>query len=167
MIPKMSFESIGNAISTAAPLLASALLGPAAGTVVGLITSVFGGDPKNTNDLIKRITADPESAVKLAQIQADNIVQLQTIELQRLQVGFNEIASARQREVNLAEQNAKTGHINFTQDILAISIVMLSFSYFFCCFYFPQYKNEIVMGGAIGFVSQILGYYFGNMLKGK
>lgn len=161
----MSLESIGNVIAKAAPLLASALLSPAAGAVVGMITSVFGGDSKNTGDLLKRIATDPESAIKLAQIQSDNIVKLQEFKLDKLQMQLDDVDSARNREVSLAEQHAKTGHVNFTQDILAISIVVLSFLYFFCCFYFPQYKNEIVMGGAIGFVSQILGYYFGNMLK--
>lgn len=86
----MSIESIVNIIAKGAPLLASALLGPAAGAVAGMIAGVFGGNSSDLKDLAKRISLDPESQVKLAQIQADNIIKLQQLEIERLKVESDE-----------------------------------------------------------------------------
>lgn len=97
----MTFSDIGNAIAKTAPLLASALFGPAAGTVVGLLTSVFGGDSNNPKDLLSRIITDPQSAIKLAEIEANNKVMLQQLEIEKLKIESSERIA--QTEVNKAE----------------------------------------------------------------
>jgi len=64
----MDWSKLGNYVADAAPVLGTALGGPAGAAVGGIIASVFG--TKNDPDAIEAaIKADPEAAAKLMQIQ--------------------------------------------------------------------------------------------------
>jgi hypothetical protein len=52
-----------------APLLATALGSPVAGIVTGLVATAFNADPNDIQDVIKKISTDPDSETKLAELE--------------------------------------------------------------------------------------------------
>ena len=77
----MDWKDLAGLVGKAAPLLGTLIGGPAAPIVGSMIAAAFGAD--NTPDAIHAaVLANPEAAVKLAQIQADNSVQLQQLAVQ-------------------------------------------------------------------------------------
>lgn len=97
----MKWSDVADAIGKAAPILANVLTGNIPGAVVAagsLIASAFG--VANTPDAIHAaIASNPEAAIKLAQIEADNRTQLQTLAMQTAQHEL-EAETARLVEVN-------------------------------------------------------------------
>lgn len=157
----MSLEAISNVISKVAPILGNVLIGNTGGAVMELITSVFGGDPKNPEDVINRIKQDPEYAVKLAKIQADNIVRLQELEIERLAIQ-NDGLCAQFEDVQDAR---KYGGRDETQRQLAIGFTVGFFLYLISLYWFPQFKNEMIIGGLIAIEGQIINFYYGGMFR--
>ncbi len=172
----MSFQSIGNAISKAAPLLASALLSPAAGAVVGMITSVFGGNSADLKDLATRISLDPDSQIKLAQIQADNIVKLQQLEIDKLKlqseerIAFSDNESAEkisQAEINKQDSISENKYqSNWRPTVGYICCLGLSWSFFIQPFFVfiavlagcKQSFPTIPMGDLMTLLAGMLGF---------
>ena len=122
----MSLEALGSLIAKAAPLLGSALAGPAGAAIGSVIATKFGGDVNATNDLINRIETDPTAKIKLLEIQSNNEVELQRIHMimaenelkyayLKIETEHKERDSARQREATLAQ----AGQRDLTPAILA------------------------------------------------
>ena len=66
----MKWDKLGKVVARAAPLLGSLLPIPGGAALGGLIAGAFGGNPNDPAELAKLIEADPDSAVKLKQIEA-------------------------------------------------------------------------------------------------
>lgn len=157
----MTLSDVGSAISKSAPLLATALLGPAAGSVVGMITSIFGGDIKDPQDILKRITTDPTAQIKLAEIEANNKIKLQELEIDRLQIEMDDIASARQREADLA----KAGIRDNTPRILAMGYTLAYFIFLLMQYFIPESRNDAILSCLSSGEVIILTYYYGSSHK--
>lgn len=73
----MNWADLAQTVSKVAPLLGSLLGGPAGGAVGGIIASALGtgGTPQDISEAL----ANPETLVKLKQIEADKIVKLQEL----------------------------------------------------------------------------------------
>lgn len=97
-------DTLISLVSKAAPLLATALGGPAAGAAVSMISSAFGVDTKDTQQLIDKIRLDPASQLKLAEIQATHVVQLQQLEIERLKIDSSE----RLAQISVAKADAES-----------------------------------------------------------
>jgi hypothetical protein len=52
-----------------APVLATALGSPVAGIVTGLVATAFNADPKDIEDIVKRVSTDPDSELKLTELE--------------------------------------------------------------------------------------------------
>lgn len=175
----MSMDSLIQIVSKAAPLLGGALGGPAGAAIGSLIASKFGGSQQDTDDLLSRIQADPQSAAKLLEIQSNNQVELEKIHMQIAQnslkydsiqklTDFRDRDSARQREVELA----KSGQRDHTASILAYALTVGAFcvlSYLFLMDV-PEDNKEII----VAMVSTLttvwvtaMGYYFGSTSEKK
>lgn len=139
----MTFSDLATFVGKSAPLLANALLGPAAGSAVGMITSIFGGNSENADDVFKKMVRDPEVQMKLMQLEADQKIKLQELEIQRLkidsserlaQVEVNKIDSSSQDKYQ-ARWRATIAYIcgaglawaYFLQPILAFIVITLGF----------------------------------------
>jgi hypothetical protein len=85
-------------LKTVAPTLATALGGPLAGAATGiLIGKLGGGDAKAAETAIA--SADPETLVKLQQIDADFKAKMEELGVQEEQLAYADTASAREREM--------------------------------------------------------------------
>lgn len=67
----MDWSDVGKAAAKAAPLLGTALLGPAGGAIGALVASVFGVEAE-PDKVAAAIKADPEAAIKLRQIENEH-----------------------------------------------------------------------------------------------
>src|SRR5687767_214532 len=94
----MSWSDIGKNIIKSAPLLGTALMGPAGGAVGTLIASAFDADPTNVEDILTKVSTDPNSLIKLKEIEANNKNRLSEIALEEYKAALQDKASARNRE---------------------------------------------------------------------
>lgn len=112
--------NLSSAISKYAPLLGSVVssMNPIAGMAVNLVAQAFGADPKNTDDIIAKISADPEAAIKLKQIeyQHEEILQKTSTE---------DRINARDREEKVMQL---TGRPDYVLDAIAFLVIIGYFS---------------------------------------
>lgn len=87
----MDWKDIAGIVGKAAPLLGGALLGPAGAVGGKLIAAALGVD-EAPDKVAAALQADPQAAIKLAEIEANNKTQLQRMTL--------EAETARLAEVN-------------------------------------------------------------------
>jgi len=91
------WSQIGDFAADAAPALATALGGPAAGGAAKLVAGAFGGDSDKPEDLLERVQQDPEAAAKLKRIETQHKERLEELALEgekaRLQAGTQEQAA--------------------------------------------------------------------------
>lgn len=95
----MNWKEVGGVVADAAPFLGTLLGGPLGGAVGGIVASVF-GTAENPSEVAQAIKVDPQSAVKLAEIEAE--VKKRHVEL-ATQVKLAELQADTQR---LATVNA-------------------------------------------------------------
>jgi hypothetical protein len=172
----MDWKDIAGTVAKSAPLLGGILGGPvggAIGGVISLIGSAFGLTPAETTpDKIKQMmTTDPAAAVKLAEIEANNKVELQKIileqnrlALQEKQAELADTDSARQRERDVVKT---TGKVDINLYLLAWTIVLGFFGLTALLMYIklPVGQTEVIFmlfGGLVSGFSTVLGYFFGS-----
>ncbi len=163
----MEFKKVSDFVVKYAPLLGSAISisNPMAGMAIGLIAQMFGADVKNPDDILAKMSNDPNVEVKLKQIEADQkeaIIQSQTAEFQ---AAVSDRESARDREEKIIQL---TGNRDWIIDLIAV-IVIVSFFTLCALNYFVDLKDDHVMVMLIGQVSSgfmlCLSYYFGSSSK--
>lgn len=176
----MEWKDVGSVVGKAAPLLGSILTGNVPGAIMSagsLIASLFGVE--NTPQAVQAaIAADPQAAVKLAEIEATNRVELQKLAVQaaanelahetnRLSIEAGDRDSARNREIQLNDRTPK---------ILAYTVVAGFFGIAFYAIggYVEGLKDPTtaaMVGGIIGYASakadQVISYYFGSSSGSK
>lgn len=142
-----------------APLLGNLLGGPLGASVVSTIANTFGADPNDTTDIFKKINADPQATEKL--------IELQKVELQRTQMQLNDIANARQREVELA----KSGKVDDTPRLLALGFtagfLILTLVLGILKIVYPEFNLDTLFMGLSNAEMIVLTYYFGSSNKDK
>lgn len=79
----MNWKDLGKKVAQAAPLLGGALGGPGGAAIGGLIASAFGGDPNDPEALAAKIQNDPQSAIKLREIETRHKERLEELALDR------------------------------------------------------------------------------------
>lgn len=138
----MDLKSLGQSIiNLGAPLLGSVIGGPAGATIAQILTSEFGGNSNDPEDLLNRIKLDPNAATKLYEIQASNKVQLQQIAMQmadndmrhhteQLDIAAKDTADARQN-------NAQTKSL--MPEIISFLIMV---GFFGCIWVIVAYKQD-------------------------
>jgi hypothetical protein len=172
----MDWKDIAGTVTKAAPMLGTLLGGPvggAIGGVIALIGSAFGLSPAETTpDKINSLLAtDPAAAVKLAEIEANNKIELQKLileqdrlMLQHRQAEFSDTASARDREKEVVKA---TGKVDINLYLLAWTIVLGFFGLTALLMYIklPAGQTEVIFmlfGGLVSGFSTVLGYFFGS-----
>jgi|ERR1700684_1828751 len=131
-------------ISKVFPVLGAALSGPSASLVGSLISNILGVDMKNPEEMIKKISNDPESTNKLKELE----IQLTDLQNARL------------------EASKETGNLRFVRPIMAIFAMLAIFADIVAI----EYVNDpvvsqiliIMMIFLIWDIRQIYKFYFGG-----
>jgi len=172
----MDWKDVAGTVAKAAPILGTILGGPvggAIGGVVAMLSSAFGLTPEQTTpDKINQLlVSDPSAAIKLAEIEAANkielqklVIEMERLELQRQQAEFADTDSARAREKAVV---AATGKIDLNLYVLSWVIVLGFFGLtgMLMKIPLPAGQNEVVFmlfGGLVSAFSTVIGYFFGS-----
>ena len=120
-VVSMNWSELGKKVADFAPLLGS-VLGPAGAGVGALISSEFGTD--NTPDAINSfLVGNPESQVKLKEIELTHKTRLQQIKLETLQAELGDKANARQAH----HQSKMPAYLSVGLTLIIMLIVFMLF----------------------------------------
>lgn len=138
--------SLSEIVSKYAPLLGSVIGGPAGGAIGALVASQFGGDPKDADDLVRRIEGDPEAANKLMQMQLTYWTDLERL-------ANDDRASARNREIQVRDK---------LPAILAIGSLIIYAVVQLYAMYHPGEQDDLISARVQDIMMLIVAYYFGS-----
>jgi hypothetical protein len=143
-----------------APVLATAVAGPAGGAAVGWIASKLGIPDDTVEGITEALTGNPEMAMKLKELD---------LEYAKLEAADRD--SARNREIEIAKSDVHFITKNITS-ILAIAILTGALIIPMLVFFvdFPDSQENIlifVLGSLFGIATQVVSYYFGSSQGSK
>lgn len=152
-------DDLAKVVSKAAPLLGGALGGPIGGVVGSLIGNLFGGTTANPQDLIQKINADPEAAIKLKTLEYQHQEFLQNTKLQAYQAENSDRASARDREI---QEEKITGKKDWVPHALAIGFLIGMFIYLGIGYLVPKDFDKTIFNHLLNIAMLIYSFYFGS-----
>lgn len=115
----MKWSDVGDMVAKAAPLLGTALGGPAGGAAGALVASVFGTD-ESPDAVMKALNSDPEAMVKVRKIQEENHFVLEKM--------AGETHRANLKQVNETMQVTATSDHGFVRNARPFLIYSLGFN---------------------------------------
>jgi uncharacterized membrane-anchored protein YitT (DUF2179 family) len=119
----MGWKELGKSItSMGASLLGNAVAGPMGGQLAGnLVAKLWGADPEDPADIYAKMTADPDAAIKLRELQNRHEERLEELAIERVKIGYADVASARRMHV---ETTKATGKRDINLYVLAYGFVV-------------------------------------------
>jgi len=144
-----------------APVLATAVAGPAGGAAVGWIASKLGIPDDTIEGVTAALTSNPEMTLKLKELD---------LEYAKLEVADRD--SARQAYAAVATSEHATKLDKIVVPVLALGVVGLAFTLIGVLMFVntPQDQQQIIIF-ALGFITsaagQVLSFYFGSSQGSK
>jgi hypothetical protein len=154
-------DSLIGILKGVAPVLATAVAGPAGGAAVGWIASKLGIDDATVEGVTQALTGNPEMALKLKELD---------LEYAKLEAADRD--SARQAYAAVATSEHATKLDKSVVPILALGTVTLAFSFIAILMFrdVPVDQQQMVIF-ALGFITssagQVLSFYFGSSQGSK
>jgi hypothetical protein len=168
----MDWKDVGKLIKKSAPILGTVFTGniPSAISAAGaLLADKFGGDPDNPNELYERLNNDPETLLKLKEIESENSIELRRLAIAEAEVYATDVRNARSREIQLTKIRGKTDR-NLTLIAWAVIVGFLGLTGALTFTGVPEASTDVIymLYGALatGF-GGILNYYFGSSRGSK
>jgi ABC-type siderophore export system fused ATPase/permease subunit len=144
-----------------APVLATAVAGPAGGAAVGWLADKLGVDDATVEGVTAALTGNPELTMKLKELD---------LEYAKLEVADRD--SARKAYAEVATSQYATKLDKMVVPILALGVVGLAFTLIAILMFVntPQDQQQIIIF-ALGFITsaagQVLSFYFGSSQGSK
>lgn len=144
-----------------APVLATAVAGPAGGAAVGWIASKLGIDNATVEGVTQALTGNPEMALKLKELD---------LEYAKLEAADRD--SARKAYAAVATSEYATKLDKLVVPVLALGVVGLAFALIAVLMFVntPQDQQQLIIF-ALGFITsaagQVLSFYFGSSQGSK
>jgi len=154
-------ENLLGLLKGVAPVLATAVAGPAGGAAVGWIASKLGIDDATVEGLTQALTGNPEMAMKLKEL-----------DLEYAKLDALDRDSARQAYAAVATSEHATKLDKSVVPLLALGTVTLAFSFIGILMFkdVPVDQQQMVIF-ALGFITssagQVLSFYFGSSQGSK
>jgi hypothetical protein len=148
-------------LKNVAPVLATAVAGPAGGAAVGWIADKLGIDDATVEGVTQALTGNPEMALKLKELD---------LEYAKLEVADRD--SARQAYATVATSEHATKLDKAVVPMLALGTVTLAFGFIAILMFrdVPVDQQQMVIF-ALGFITssagQVLSFYFGSSQGSK
>jgi hypothetical protein len=144
-----------------APVLATAVAGPAGGAAVGWIASKLGIPDDTIEGVTKALTGNPEMTLKLKELD---------LEYAKLEIADRDSARKAYAQVATSEYATKLDKV--VVPVLALGVVGLAFTLIGVLMFVntPQDQQQIIIF-ALGFITsaagQVLSFYFGSSQGSK
>jgi len=154
-------ETLLGLLKGVAPVLATAVAGPAGGAAVGWIASKLGIDDATVEGVTQALTGNPEMAMKLKEL-----------DLEYAKLDAQDRDSARQAYATVATSEHATKLDKAVVPLLALGTVTLAFSFIGILMFkdVPVDQQQMVIF-ALGFITssagQVLSFYFGSSQGSK
>jgi len=104
---ELKFKNLSSLVGKGAPLVGSLLLGNAGEKVGSMIASVLGVE-NNQDKIMEKLISDPDSFVKIKQLELSHKEELQKLQLAEMQVVTADIQSARNRELEIIKTTGES-----------------------------------------------------------
>lgn len=158
-------ENLKSVVSKVAPLLGSALGSPLAGVALSFISNSFGdkNGEFSPEQLLAKITSDPDAAVKLKEIEMKHETELRQIAFNTYQAQLNDIQNARAAK-NATEQF--TGKKDWLIPFLVLAAVGLFGFCLFAAWFSSGSANQIfiyLIGQQSGVYLSVYAFYFSGI----
>ena len=143
----MDWKKVGKAIADSAPVLGGLLGGPAGGAAGALIAATLGtaNDPEA---ILARIQSDPDTLLKIRQLEADERQHIRELQLSVLQAELADVQSARQAHAGHWMPSAITVCLAVMACAMAAALIYLPI---------PATNRDL----AINYAGQIFGLFGG------
>lgn len=148
-------DKIIGLIGTAAPVLGTVLGSPAAGVGIGLLANLFGTD-KDPEKILASILGDPESLIKIKELELKHIEVLNQITAQNYATEVDDRKSARLREMTIKD---------YIPTILSIGFLLNYAAIQFYCVTHPTNAVDVISARFQDILIMIMSYYFGSSHK--
>ena len=100
----MNWADLGkNIIKFGAPILGGAVAGPAGAALGGTLAAMFGADPDSPKDILRKIKADPDAAIKLLEIQSKERIKIAETDKANFEIKVGDVKSARAMAIKKIE----------------------------------------------------------------
>lgn len=161
-------DKLKSSIKVVAPAIASIIGTPIAGVAVSALCDLLLGKSKGTDEELANAlaSASPEILLKLKQLDAETMIKLEQLEIDRGALEESYVNNARTREIEIAQA---TGNRDWFQPSLAMFIVIACFTTFILYMKYGEDIStatrptiEMLMNNLITFVVMVLQYYFGS-----
>lgn len=166
----MSLADLGKTIvKFGSPILGAVVGGPAGASIGQLVANAFGGDLDNTDQLIQKMILDPDTKIKLSEIQSNEKIELQKLlvagERQRLENENRRIELINDNTKDAREENGKQQ--TYYPQFLSTLIVMGFFASIYWIAAYTQQKADhdvlYLLLGVIGTsFSGVVNYWLGS-----
>lgn len=172
----IDFSSVIKAVSSFAPTVGSALAGPIGGIVGDLVAKLFGGNAQEPDDLVAKINADPDAAIKLKKLEYEHQEVLAKYKADQVISDNADVADARDRDEKII-QDASAPNAGKVVSIIALVPHMITLLTGFSIVFIASLRlfdhnaniNDTLLTMIVGqlFVifSQQCKFYFGNGIK--
>jgi hypothetical protein len=157
-IAASSFKTLESYITRVAPLLGTALGGPVGGVIGTLISSVFGVDSNNPDDLLNKVSSDPDAKTKLIALQNQHQEFLQNQVLEQYKVQASDLADARSRQVQLAQM----GIHEWIMPTLSLMSMIQFWAYIVFCKYYNSAIDVTILTDLFAMAFMAFTFYFGS-----
>lgn len=151
-----TIKKIFDIVGKSAPVVASALGSPVAGIALSLLGNAFGGSPQDPNSILEKLTNDPETQIKLAQIEADHSTTLFQAQTARYAISVEDRKDARAREIAIHDHMPA---------ILALGFLIIYAAIQFYCVEYGSPGDDIISARLQDVIIMIFGYYFGSSVS--
>lgn len=162
----MDFSKLKDVLVGAAPTLATALGGPAAGLVVSMLSKAFGLSSADPDQLAKQIALDPESSLKLAQLEADHAKAMREMDMNFYKLQLEDIASARLRETEVVKVRGKSDLImQVLSGLITVGFFLTMTLFMSDVVNISQTEQNVfslLIGMLVSKFGTVIDYYFGS-----
>ncbi len=150
-----NLSKVGEIVGRVAPLLGNAFINPVGSAIgiVGEVAKIFGAN----------VNADPQSMLKLIEIQNQHRISLENIEVEKQKIAASDRDSARQRETAITVAGKK----NYVQEILAIGVLLIYGISMLYSMYTLSTQDDVGASRIQDLMLIILAYYFGTSLSSR
>ena len=158
----MSFDWKG-VVSKVAPMIGASLGGPMGAMGVSAALTALGIEPAPNSEDNERLleetlqTASPDQLLALRTADNKFKISMKKLGLNEKQMGFDDVANARQRETNVGGN---------TTPMMGWTLVLGGFGFLGIILFNPVVVDKILLGTIIGMliseIRQVTAYYFGS-----
>jgi hypothetical protein len=149
----MSVEALAKTVSQYAPILGSSLLGPVGGVFGSLIAALFGGAKEDPADLVNKITADPDAAVKLKTLELQHKDNILNIDNKNYATEVDDRKDARAMNITLHDH---------MPNILALIFIVIYAVMQYHIVNNPGNQDDVISARVQDIFVMIISFYFGS-----